>query len=362
MDRVLLEVKDLKTHFIYKHETVKAVDGVSFSVNEQETFGLVGESGCGKSMTCRSIIGLVKKPGQVVGGEILYQGENLLEKNEKQMQRIRGKQIGMIFQEPMTALNPLLKIKAQIMDALDKSVYDTKEKRYARALEMLKLVGIPEPELRLEEYPHQFSGGMRQRVMIAIALCSGLKLVLADEPTTALDVTIQDQVMKLINRLRDELKMSVILVTHDLGVVAQMCDRVAVMYAGHIMEMTDTRTLFSAPHHPYTYALMNSLPNGKETGKRLPTIEGAPPDLAHPPAGCPFAPRCEYAQEICRREMPSLSPRDGREDHLVACHIRDERTNFPGVIPVKKEKAADAGSEGNAAAGNIKPEESGVEA
>ena len=336
MSKPLLEVKNLRTHFIYKHETVKAVDDVSFVVNEQETFGLVGESGCGKSMTCRSITRLVKRPGKIVEGDIIYNGESILAKSKKEMQKIRGKEIGMIIQEPMTALNPLLKVKYQIIDALDKSVYDTKEKQYNRALEMLKLVGIPEPELRLEEYPHQFSGGMRQRVKIAIALSSGLKLVLADEPTTALDVTIQDQVMKLINRLRDQLKMSVILVTHDLGVVAQMCDRVAVMYAGHIVEMTDTRTLFSQPRHPYTFALMHSLPTGKEDGKKLPTIEGAPPNLANLPAGCPFAERCAYAQDICRQSRPELAPYRGDEKHVVACHFLDERTEFEGVI-VKKE-------------------------
>lgn len=335
----LLEVKDLRTYFIYKHETVKAVDGVSFTVNQQETFGLVGESGCGKSMTCRSIFGLVKKPGKVVGGDVIFEGESLLKKSEKELRAIRGKEMGMIFQEPMTALNPLLKVKDQIMDALDPKVYPTKEKRMARALEMLKLVGIPEPEARLEEYPHQFSGGMRQRVMIAIALSGGLKLVLADEPTTALDVTIQDQVMKLINRLRDQLKMSVILVTHDLGVVAQMCDRVAVMYAGHIVEMTDTRTLFTTPRHPYTYALMNALPTGKETSKRLPTIEGAPPNLANLPPGCPFAERCSLATDECRQTRPELSPYRGREDHLVACHIRDERTEFVGINGKKTEVA-----------------------
>ena len=331
MSEPLLEVKDLETHFLYKRETVRAVQGVSFTVNEQETFGLVGESGCGKSMTCRSIIGLVKKPGKIVGGDILFEGESLLGKSEKEMRKIRNEKIGMIFQEPMTALNPLLKVKDQIEDRLDRREYDTKEKRRARALEMLRLVGIPEPEMRLEEYPHQFSGGMRQRVMIAIALSSGLKLVLADEPTTALDVTIQDQIMKLINRLRDQLKMSVILVTHDLGVVAQMCDRVAVMYAGRVVEMTDTRTLFSTPRHPYTYALMRALPTGKETGKRLPTIEGAPPDLSKETVGCPFAPRCVYATDLCREETPALTPYRGDESHLVACHIRDERTEFVGV-------------------------------
>ncbi len=331
MSEPLLEVKDLETHFLYKRETVRAVQGVSFTVNEQETFGLVGESGCGKSMTCRSIIGLVKKPGKIVGGDILFEGESLLGKSEKEMRKIRNEKIGMIFQEPMTALNPLLKVKDQIEDRLDRREYDTKEKRRARALEMLRLVGIPEPEMRLEEYPHQFSGGMRQRVMIAIALSSGLKLVLADEPTTALDVTIQDQIMKLINRLRDQLKMSVILVTHDLGVVAQMCDRVAVMYAGRVVEMTDTRTLFSTPRHPYTYALMRALPTGKETGKRLPTIEGAPPDLSKETVGCPFAPRCVYATDLCREETPALAPYRGDESHLVACHIRDERTEFVGV-------------------------------
>lgn len=328
MSKPLLEVKNLRTYFISKAETVKAVDDVSFVVNEQETFGLVGESGCGKSMTCRSILGLVRRPGRVVGGEILYKGQNLLLKNKREMQALRGKEIGMIFQEPMTALNPLLKIKDQLIDALDKSVYRTKQQQYDRALEMLKLVGIPAPEMRLEEYPHQFSGGMRQRVMIAIALCSGLKLVLADEPTTALDVTIQDQVMKLINRLRDQLKMSVILITHDLGVVAQMCDRVAVMYAGQIVEMTDTRTLFRTPRHPYTYALMQSLPGISTSQKRLPTIEGSPPNLANLPKGCPFAPRCRFAQEICLNEHPQLQPYEGDEGHLVRCHIRNVSDQF----------------------------------
>ena len=333
MDTPLLEVKDLKTYFLMKKETVKAVDGVSFVVHEGETFGLVGESGCGKSMTCRSILGLVKKPGKVVGGEILYKGEDLLQMSQKQLQqRIRGKEIGMIFQEPMTALNPLLKVKEQIFDALDPKIYDTKEKRYDRALEMLKLVGIPAPEDRLEEYPHQFSGGMRQRVMIAIALSSGLKLVLADEPTTALDVTIQDQVMKLINNLRDELKMSVILITHDLGVVAQMCDRVAVMYAGHILEMTDCRMLFNAPRHPYTHALLQSLPGTGTKKDRLSTIQGAPPNLANLPAGCPFAPRCDLTCDLCHQELPELLPYDGDPDHLVRCHIRDERTRYPSAV------------------------------
>ncbi len=241
----LLKVRDLKTHFVTKKEVVKAVDGVSFDIYEKETFGLVGESGSGKSQTCRSILGLVKKPGKIVNGEILYKKKDIVKMNAEQLRAIRGHEISIIFQEPMTSLNPVLKIKKQIMEAFDRTDM-TKAEKIKKSVELLRLVGIPSPETRMNEYTHQYSGGMRQRAMIAIALASEPSLLIADEPTTALDVTIQDQIMKLLNELKEELGMSILLITHDLAVVAQMCDRVAVMYAGIIVEMTDTFTLFDA--------------------------------------------------------------------------------------------------------------------
>lgn len=236
---VLLEVKDLKTYFVGRHETVKAVNGVSFTLYEGDSFGLVGESGCGKSQTLRSILGLLKQPGRIVGGQILFRGQDLVGMSPRQMREIRGAQIAQIFQEPMTALNPVLPIRKQIYEAFERDGL-SKAEREAKSVEMMKLVGIPEPEKRLGEYPHQFSGGMRQRAMIAIALAEHPALLLADEPTTALDVTIQDQILTLIEQLKGEMGMSLIMVTHNLGVIAQMCNRVAVMYAGRIVEMTDT--------------------------------------------------------------------------------------------------------------------------
>lgn len=237
----------------------------------------------------------------------------------------------MIFQEPMTALNPVLRIRSQMYEAFEGEKLSKEEKR-RRAIELLKLVGIPSPETRLDEYPHQFSGGMRQRAMIAIALGARPKLLLADEPTTALDVTIQDQIMKLLNQLKQELGMSIILVTHDLGVIAQMCDRVAVMYAGQIVEMTDTVTLFSRPRHPYTYGLMGSLPNEETAGTTLEAIKGSPPNLAHLPEGCPFSPRCKYACDLCRRERPALT--EVEPGHLARCHRLDVTASFQGLIEV----------------------------
>lgn len=331
----LLEVKNLRTYFMLKHETVKSVDDVSFYIQEGETFGIVGESGCGKSQTCRSILSLIKHPGKIVGGEILYKGQDIAKLKQKEMRSIRGKEISVIFQEPMTSLNPVLKIKQQIFEAFDGTDM-TKQEKYDRAVELLKLVGIPSPEQRLEEYPHQFSGGMRQRAMIAIALGSKPRLLLADEPTTALDVTIQDQIMQLINDLRRELNMSVILVTHDLGVIAQMCDRVAVMYAGKIVEMTDTVTLFAKPRHPYTYGLMGSLPNQDKVGSQLEAIQGNPPSLAHLPEGCSFAPRCKYATDLCTKEMPELV--EVEPGHSVRCHCLEQTALFNGIIKMPETK------------------------
>ena len=327
----LLEVSDLHVAFPSKREAVRAVDGVSFQVFQGETFGLVGESGCGKSQTLRSILGLLKQPGRITGGEIRYKGADIAKMSQRELQKIRGKEISMIFQEPMTALNPVLRIRSQMYEAFEGEKLSKEEKR-RRAIELLKLVGIPSPETRLDEYPHQFSGGMRQRAMIAIALGARPKLLLADEPTTALDVTIQDQIMKLLNQLKQELGMSIILVTHDLGVIAQMCDRVAVMYAGQIVEMTDTVTLFSRPRHPYTYGLMGSLPNEETAGTTLEAIKGSPPNLAHLPEGCPFSPRCKYACDLCRRERPALT--EVEPGHLARCHRLDVTASFQGLIEV----------------------------
>lgn len=325
----LLEVTELQTYFFAKDQTVRAVNKVSFSIRSGETFGLVGESGCGKSVTCRSLLRLVREPGRIVGGSIKYKGIELLTLSSEEMRKIRGREIGMIFQEPMTALNPVLKIKEQIFEALEEFNLTKKQKR-ERALELLRLVGIASPEQRLEEYSHQFSGGMRQRAMIAIALAAKPKILLADEPTTALDVTIQDQIMKLMNRLKEELRMSMILVTHDLGVVAQMCDRVAVMYAGQIVEITDTVTLFSAPRHPYTIGLINSLPQDKGKGSQLEPIQGSPPDLASLGPGCPFSPRCQFVGDICQIECPEL--KQIAQGHHSRCHYIEKLNGIGGLI------------------------------
>ncbi|MDD4083229.1 MAG: ABC transporter ATP-binding protein [Sphaerochaetaceae bacterium] len=328
----ILEVKNLKVYFPLKHEVVKAVDGVSFTIYEGDSFGLVGESGCGKSQTLFSILKLLKSPGKIVGGQILYKGKDLAPLNEKEMEKVRGKEIAQIFQEPMTALNPVLTIKKQIFEAFVHTKM-TKEEKDKQAIELLRLVGIPNPEKRLKEYPHQFSGGMRQRAMIAIALGENPNLLLADEPTTALDVTIQEQILALIEDLKEKLGMSMILVTHDLGVIAEMCNRVAVMYAGKIMEITDTVTLFSKPRHPYTRALMSSLPNGSKN--KLETIKGTPPNLAKEIIGCPFAPRCKYAIDKCRKECPEMI--EIEKNHFTRCNRLDVISKFEGLISVEEE-------------------------
>ena len=333
----ILEVKDLKTYFPGRDELVKAVDGVSFEVYKGETFGLVGESGCGKSQTCRSILGLLKKPGRVVDGQIILDGQDITHLKEKELRKRRGKKMSVIFQEPMTSLSPVLKIKKQLMEVFDDTPMTRAEKQQ-RAVELLRMVGIPSPELRMEEYTFQFSGGMRQRAMIAMALGARPKLLIADEPTTALDVTIQDQIMKLINSLKQELDMSIILVTHDLGVIAQMCDRVAVMYSGLIMEMCDVVTLFASPRHPYTYALMSSLPDPANKGARLNAIQGSPPNLAHLPEGCPFWPRCTECADICKRERPEM--REIAPGHSVRCHCLDKTAAYRGIIEAPQGKEA----------------------
>ncbi len=325
----ILQVENLEMHFVQKNKRIKAINDVSFYVHKGETFGFVGESGCGKSATCKTILRLLPENGEVVRGSILYNGINLLEQSEKQMRKIRGKEIGMIFQEPMTALNPVLKIKEQMYEQFLGSDM-TEQQKHDKAIEMLRLVGIPSPETRLNEYIHQYSGGMRQRAMIAVTLAAEPKLLLADEPTTALDVTIQDQIIRLIEALKEKLGMSMILITHDLGVVSEMCDRVAVMYAGSIVEMADTQTLFAYPRHPYTEGLMQSLPKDNGERGKLNPIQGMPPDLSRLEEGCSFFPRCKYASKVCGTTVPQL--REIAQEHWVGCHHAEHMEHAIGLI------------------------------
>jgi peptide/nickel transport system ATP-binding protein len=314
----LLEIEDLRTYIKLRQGVVHAVDGVSLYVEPGETLGIVGESGCGKTMTALSIMGLLPVGGHIAGGTIHLDGRQISGLSDEQMRKIRGNEIGMIFQDPLTSLNPTMTVGKQIAEAVILHREVSKEQAMERAAEVLDLVGLPRPRERLGEYPHQFSGGMRQRVMIAIALACEPKLLIADEPTTALDVTIQKQILELIDDLRQRLRMSVMLVTHDLGVIAGRADRVAVMYAGKIAETTDTGTLFANPRHPYTEALFQALPDkAAETRERLYSIPGAPPDLISPPKACRFAPRCRYAQPHCREEEPRLWGET--PEHRYAC-------------------------------------------
>ncbi len=314
----LLEVKNLKTYFFTDAGTVKAVDDVSFSIEDGKTLGVVGESGCGKSITSLSIMQLIESPpGRIVDGEILYRGENLIGKTHEEMRAIRGKKIAMIFQEPMTSLNPVFTIGQQIVEALlihnkNMNKHQAKEK----AIEMLRLVRIPLPEKRVDEYPHQLSGGMRQRVMIAMALCCDPELLICDEPTTALDVTIQAQILDLLNELKQKTGASVMMITHDLGVIAEMADDVMVMYAGKVVEQGSADAIFDRPLHPYTVGLMNCIPKLNTEVEELYTIPGMVPNFDSMPAGCAFCPRCSEAREICQQEMPELVEQDGR---LVRC-------------------------------------------
>jgi oligopeptide transport system ATP-binding protein len=294
------------------------VDGVSFALERGETLGLVGESGSGKSVTCLSLMGLVPSPpGRTEGGTALFDGTDLLHCPPRELRAIRGKRISMIFQDPMTSLNPYLRIGDQLIEPLLIHEKISKKAALARGLAMLEAVGIAEPARRLRQHPHEFSGGMRQRVMIAMALITRPELLIADEPTTALDVTVQAQILELIKKLQRELGMAVIFITHDLGVVAGLCDRVQVMYAGRIVETTDTRTLFRAPLHPYTRALQRSIPALQPKGAELFTIPGLPPDLTRPPPGCAFAPRCQFATDRCRIEKPALN--EVAPGHAHAC-------------------------------------------
>lgn len=315
--KLLLEVKNLKTYFFTEDGIVKAVDGVDVEVYEGETLGIVGESACGKSVTAFSIVRLLDYPGKTVSGEVIFKGENLLKKTEDEMRRIRGKEIAMIFQEPMTALNPVLTVGFQISEALMTHFKISKKEALKKSIELLKKVEIPIPEQRVNEYPHQLSGGMRQRAMIAMAMSCDPVLLIADEPTTALDVTIQAQILDLMRSLLREFNGSLIMITHDLGVIAEIADRIAVMYAGKVVEYADKKTIFHNPLHPYTFGLLTSIPRLDVEIKRLNVIPGMVPNPLHFPTGCKFNPRCRFATNKCREEEPSLIKVE--EGHLVRC-------------------------------------------
>jgi oligopeptide/dipeptide ABC transporter ATP-binding protein len=315
----LLSVEGLRTHFHTGAGVVRAVDGVSFAIERGEVLGLVGESGCGKSVTSLSIMRLVPPPGRVVAGRIRLEGEELLDKDAEAMRRVRGARIAMVFQEPMTSLNPVFTIGDQIAAAVLAHAGGRRAAALERAIEMLDHVQVPSPRERARDYPHQLSGGLRQRAMIALALAPGPQLLIADEPTTALDVTIQAQILDLLRRLQAERGMAVLLITHDLGVVAEVCHRVAIIYAGRIIEMAPVETIFREPLHPYTRGLLRCLPHPSRFGQPLSSIDGAPPDMRQVGGGCRFAPRCPLAVESCRREEPALVER--KPGHFVACPV-----------------------------------------
>jgi len=329
LDEVLLKVEDLHTYFYTYEGVVKAVDGVSFDIKKGEIFGLVGETGCGKSVTALSIIGLIDDPGKIVGGKIIFKGKNLLELGEEERRKFRGKEISMIFQEPMTSLNPVYSIGDQIVELLllheegiedmRKAPKELREKKKKKAIEMLRLVRMPDPERTIDSYPHELSGGMRQRAMIAMMLATKPSLLIADEPTTALDVTVQAQILNILMDMRDELGISILLITHDLSVIAEVTDRVGVMYAGNIVEIADTFTIFKNPKHPYTVGLMEAIPKITEKKEELKQIRGSVPNLIYPPSGCRFHPRCDYIKPICQKKKPKLV--EIEPGHFVACHL-----------------------------------------
>lgn len=316
---MLLEVKNLKTEFKLKKGIVNAVNDVSFSIDKGKILAIVGESGSGKSVTSLSIMGLLQEPGRVSEGEILFKGKDLLKMGKAEMRSVRGNQISMIFQEPMTSLNPVYRIKDQIMESIMTHMKVSKKEALKRTIEILDIVGIPSPEKRANDYPHQMSGGMRQRVMIAMALIGNPELLIADEPTTALDVTIQAQILELLYQMREKFNMAVLLITHDLGVVSEAADHVIVMYCGKVVEEADVRTLFAKPMHPYTLGLLRSIPRMEdESEEPLYMIKGMVPNPLNMPSGCPFSDRCDRCMDRCRKEMPELIEKDG---HKVRCFL-----------------------------------------
>ena len=335
---ILMEVKNLVVRFYTQEGTIYAVNDISYALNEGETLGVVGESGSGKSVHSLAIMGLIPNPpGKIEEGEVIFRGRDLLKLSSEEMRLVRGSEIAMIFQDPMTSLNPVLTIGTQITEALKLHLGMNNKESRTRAAELLSLVGIPDAARRLDNYPHQFSGGMRQRVMIAIGLACNPKLLIADEPTTALDVTIQAQILDLVKRLRQEFGMAIIWISHDLGVVAGLADTINVMYAGTIVERGPVEQVFTDPRHPYTLGLLYSLPRLDARNQRLVSIEGSPPDMRNPIVGCPFAPRCPYSYEKCWEETPPLAPVPGDTTgtHLMACWV-DVREAEPheGVAPV----------------------------
>lgn len=331
MKERILEIKDLYFSFDTYAGEVQAVRGVSLYVNRGETLAIVGESGCGKSVTCQSVMKLIPTPpGRYKSGDIYYCGENITNYSEKQMQKLRGREMSMIFQDPMTSLNPTMRIGRQIEEGILKHEKISRTEAKQRAVQMLRKVGIPDPEKSCRRYPHEFSGGMRQRVMIAMALVCNPKILFADEPTTALDVTTQAQILELINGLKKELGTSVVIITHDLGVVARTAERIAVMYAGKVVETGFARDIFYNPMHPYTSGLLESMPSGNGNGKTLTSIPGSPPDLFAPPEGCAFAPRCRYCMKICTEMQPEITDLATAEVfHAGLCILRRRNINCP---------------------------------
>ena len=315
----LLEINNLHTSFFTQAGEVKAINGISLKLGHGEAIGIVGESGSGKSVSSLSVMGLLPSNGKVTEGEIFFAGRSLLGLKEKEMRQIRGNEISMIFQDPMTSLNPVYTIGNQIMEPLMLHQRLGRQAARLKAIKMLRLVGIPVPEKRIDQYPHEFSGGMRQRAMIAMALSCQPKLLIADEPTTALDVTIQAQILELMKDLKEKINTSIILITHDLGVVAEICSRIIVMYGGRIMEIGTGEDIFYHPRHPYTWGLLRSIPSTQDNKKRLIPIDGQPPDLLQAPVGCPFCPRCDYAMQICRKQNPDSTKLSN--EHKAACWL-----------------------------------------
>ena len=327
----LLNIEKLNTSFFTYDGQIDAVRNVSFHIEEGESLGIVGESGSGKSVTSLSILKLLSKNGRVMGGDVFLNGDNLMEMDNNQMRKVRGAKISMIFQDPMSSLNPVIPVGNQVAEIILEHQNVSKKEAKEKVLELFKMVQIPEPEKRYKNYPHEYSGGMRQRAMIAMALACNPAVLIADEPTTALDVTIQDQILKLLRKLQKEINMSIIFITHDLGVVAEICSRVMVMYGGMIMETADVETIFNNPKHPYTIGLLESIPKiNQDKHIQLMPIPGSPPDMSNPPSGCPFNPRCAYAREICTKAAPELYSIS--EKHTSRCWLLDENaptTNNP---------------------------------
>ena len=333
MVKKILRIENLKTYFYTWAGVVKAVDGVDIDVNEGETLGLVGESGSGKSVTALSIINIVPSPGKIVEGKIIYKGENLLEKTENYLQKIRGKEISYIFQDPATSLNPVFNIADQLMEVIRRHQNVTKTEALQKAIELFRLVEIADPEIKIWNYPHQLSGGMKQRMAVARALSCEPSLLLADEPTTNLDVTIQAQILQLMKSLKQKMGMSMVLITHDMGVVADVADRITVLYAGRVCETADTKTIFYKPKHPYTVALLTAVPSLALRKDKLTVIPGTIPNLIEPPSGCRFHPRCEYAKSICVEKIPPLEKIE--PGHFVACH-RAREIDIKSPLGVEK--------------------------